>query len=193
MANTNRDLFMTFNVKKSTVTGGGFSFYITDKNTSNFFVQLITDVETNSFITKYVVLEQASDYRLVLQVVKPNKELIEIEGQLMDDKNAIYQFNLKDEEKDMIGTYSCEFWVCSMVNEEEEITTSNPWTYNIISSILSKADSRITKDPNYPVVMELKRDLENLASLSFDEEGNLLVTIDGVTKKFIPSEVLEDN
>jgi hypothetical protein len=188
MANTNRDLFMTFNVKKSTVTGGGFSFYITDKNTSNFFVQLITNVETNSFITKYVTLETASDYSLILQVVKPNKELMEVEGQLMDEKNAIYQFNLKDEEKDMIGVYSCEFWVRSTVNDEEEITTSAPWTYNVISSILSKADSRITKDPNYPIVTELRRDLENLASLSFDEDGNLLVTIDGITKTFVPKD-----
>jgi hypothetical protein len=53
---------------------------------------------------------------------------------------------------------------------------------------LSKADSRITKDPNYPIVTELRRDLENLASLSFDEDGNLLVTIDGITKTFVPKD-----
>lgn len=189
--NTNRDLFMTFNAKNSSITGGGFSFYITDKNTSNFFVQVISDIETNAFITKFVSLQKASNYRLVLQIVKPNRELIEVEGELMDEKSAVYQFNLKDEQKDMIGDYTCEFWICSIVDGEEEVTTSSPWTYKVISSILSKADDSIKKDPDYPVIKELKDFRDDLMNssyqLEFDEDGNLLVTIGGVTKKFIPS------
>ena len=95
MANTNRDLFITFNVKTSSVSGENFNFYITDKKTSNFFVQLVTGVTSNAFISKYTTLENASNYELILNIIKPNNEVLQLIGTLMNEKDSIYQFDLK--------------------------------------------------------------------------------------------------
>ena len=129
---------MMLDVKSSTLTGGGFEFYITDKNTSNFFVKLVINMSTNPHISKYVALEEARSYRLELKCKKPNGELMSINGELIDEFEALYHFNLTQEQKDIIGKYRCEYWIKCKVGGDEEILTSAPFEFIVQPSIINK-------------------------------------------------------
>ena len=160
--NTNRDILMTVDVKTSKVSNGGFSFYITDKNTSNFFIRLVMSMSTNALISNYVTLEKASNYRLELFIIKPDNRLLQIDAELMDEQNALFQFNLTEDCKDMLGKYTCEFWVHSTVNDEDEVITTDSFTYTVKPSIANNLDDVIEKDTDYPLVTELANQLEEL-------------------------------
>ena len=130
---------MQVDVKSSTVTGGGFTFYITDKNTSNFFVKLVINMSTNPNISRYVALEEASNYNLILKCKKPNGELLSINGELMNETEALFQYDLTQEQKDVVGTYLCEYWVTSTVDGQEEIITSSPSLQRAFREIVREA------------------------------------------------------
>ena len=171
MANTNRDILMTIDVKTSKVSGGGFSFFVTDQNTSNFFVRLVMSMSTNAIISQYVSLEQASNYQIKLYIIKPNGSLISIDGTLMDEKNALFQFNLPNDYKDFVGEYTCEFQISSTVNGGIDVITTDPFKYIVKPSILNDIGQPVDAQGE-PVV------------LMYDSYGNLVVTIDGETRTF---------
>ena len=161
-ANTNRDFYVTVDVKTSKVGNGNFSFFVTDKNTSNFFVKLGINMNDNSLISNFVALENAINYRLRLIVVKPNNEVKSIFGQLMNEEEGIFQFNLNEEYKDLLGQYKCEFWVYSTVDIVEEIVTTDPFIYTIKPSVVNDVDDVIKKDSQYPLLFQLITELEQL-------------------------------
>ena len=185
MSNTNRDLLMQIDVKSSSVTGGDFSFYITDKNTSNFFVKLGINMSTNPLINRYVVLENASDYELILKCRKPNGELISIEGQLMNEPNALYQFNLTQEQKDIVGVYLCEYWIKSKVNKEEEIITTESFEFAVYPSILNTFDNVVEDPQQYPLLQEIYDEIEDIKS------GNIEIDFEDYAKKEYVDEAIE--
>lgn len=162
MSNTNRDLLMQVDVKNSSVKGGGFNFYITDKNTSNFFVQLVIDMSTNPVIHKYVAIENASDYKLILKCIKPNGQLLSIEGTLMNEEESLFQYNLTEEQKDVVGAYQCEYWIYSTVNEQEEIITTAPFNFTVKESIINKLDGVIEDSEDYPILLDLIEEVREL-------------------------------
>lgn len=175
MSNTNRDLLMQVDVKNSAIKGGGFNFYITDKNTSNFFVQLVIDMSTNPVIHKYVAIENASDYKLILKCIKPNGQLLSIEGTLMNEEESLFQYNLTEEQKDVVGTYRCEYWIYSTVNEQEEIITTAPFSFTVKESIINKLDGTIEDSEDYPILLEL---IEEVKELQGNGGGNGNVNVD---------------
>ncbi len=153
---------MQVDVKSSSLTGGGFTFYITDKNTSNFFVKLVVNMSTNPNINRYVALEEASNYRLTLKCKKPNGELMSLEGTLMDEDQALFQYNLAQEQKDVVGAYLCEYWIQSTVNGQEEIITSEPFEFTVQPSIINSIDGVVKSVEQYPLVQELLNRIETL-------------------------------
>ena len=72
--NINRDYLIINDVKKSNVKldNGSIVFYITDKNTQNIFVNLVINVSNNDLIQKYANIENAEDYTLTMNIVKPD-------------------------------------------------------------------------------------------------------------------------
>ena len=176
---------MQIDVKSSSVTGGGFSFYITDKNTSNFFVKLGINMSTNPLINRYVVLENASDYELILKCRKPNGELISVEGQLMNEQNALYQFNLTQEQKDIVGVYLCEYWIKSKVNEEEEITTTESFEFTVYPSILNSFDNVVEDPEQYPLLQEIYDEIEEIRN------GNIEIDLEDYARKEYVDEAIE--
>ena len=75
MANINKDYIITVDVKKASVKySSAMTFYITDKKTSNIFCQLVINESNNELIKKYAPIENASDFNILLRVVKPNNE-----------------------------------------------------------------------------------------------------------------------
>ena len=54
------------------------------------------------------------------------------------EPEALYQVDLGDDCKNIAGTYKCELLITTTVNGREELNTSDPFTYLVKNSILSK-------------------------------------------------------
>ena len=81
MSNTNRDYAIVYDVKNSSlVLNRPLIFYITDKNTSNIFVRLVTAVSVGNGIDQYTDLEPATNYVLTMRVIKPSNEVKNIKA-----------------------------------------------------------------------------------------------------------------
>ena len=73
MSNTNRDYLIICDVKNSKLTiNRPIKFYITDKNTSNIFIRLVTKIENDSGVVEYVDIEPATNYVVTMRIIKPD-------------------------------------------------------------------------------------------------------------------------
>ena len=173
--NINRDYLIINDVKKSSITlnNGSMFFYITDKNTQNIFVNLVINVSNNDLIQKYANIENAEDYTLTMNIVKPSNTYKIIEGKLHDKEEAIFEFNLNEDCCDEIGTYRCELLTKCNINGHEEITTSNSLTYKVNSSILNDLDD-IVEAPEYPIVIQLFDKLSDIEQYEENRRANEL-------------------
>ena len=175
MANINRDYLIVNDVKKSNVSldNGSITFYITDKNTQNIFVNLVINISDNPLIQKYANIENAEDYILTMNIVKPDNTYKIIQGKLHDKANAIFEFDLPDYCCDKVGSYRCELLTKCYINNREEITTSNKITYKVKSSVLNDLDE-ITEAPEYPLVIQLFDKLSDIEQYEEDRRANEL-------------------
>ena len=173
--NINRDYLIINDVKKSNITldNGSMFFYITDKNTQNIFVNLVINVSNNDLIQKYANIENAEDYTLTMNIVKPSNTYKIVEGKLHDKEKAIFEFNLNEDCCDEIGTYRCELLTKCNINDHEEITTSNKLTYKVKSSVLNDLDD-IVEAPQYPLVIQLFDKLSDIEQYEEDRRANEL-------------------
>ena len=137
--NINRDYFVTIDVKSSKVNAlNTMKFYNSDKKTSNIYVQLLINMSDNPIISKYVVLENASDYTLTLNIIKPdNKTILTRKGKLIDEELSLFEYDLDEECKDMPGEYLCELYVGCNVDGHDEYSTADSFTYTVKKSILT--------------------------------------------------------
>lgn len=174
--NINRDYLVSIDVKNSSVSKENLNFYITDKKTSNIYVQLVINMSTNNYINKFVVLEEASNYQTQLNIVKPNNEPKTVKGELLDEENAIFLFDLEDDCKDLIGTYKCEVYASCTVNNRTEGSTSDPFNYTVKASIFNDLDEPIESDKDYPIILELIEQIKSLTGVD---------TSDLATKKYV--------
>lgn len=174
---------MQIDVKNSIVTGGGFNFYITDKNTSNFFVKLVINMSGNPIINRYVAIEEARNYKLILKCLKPNGELLSLEGELMNEEEALFQYNLTQEQKDMIGTYKCEYWIVSTVGGVEEIATTAPFQFTVQPSIINDLDGVIDDPVQYPIYQELLNRVDDMEDGLKDADLSYYATKDYVDEE----------
>lgn len=178
--NINRDYLVSIDVKNSSVSKENLNFYITDKKTSNIYVQLVINMSTNNYISKFVVLEEASNYQTQLNIVKPNNEPKTVKGELLDEENAIFLFDLEDDCKDLIGTYECEVYASCIVNNRTEGSTSDPFNYTVKASIFNDLDEPIESDKDYPIILEL---IEQIKSLTGTDASQF------ATKEYVQNEL----
>ena len=173
--NINRDYLIINDVKKSNIKldNGSMFFYITDKNTQNIFVNLVINISNNDLIQKYANIENAEDYTLTMNIVKPSNTYKVIKGKLHDKEKAIFEFNLNEDCCDEIGTYRCELLTKCNINDHEEITTSNKITYKVKSSVLNDLDD-IVEAPEYPLVIQLFDKLSDIEQYEEDRRANEL-------------------
>ena len=164
--NLNKDYIITVDVKNATVsTPSNMSFYITDVKTSNIFAQLVFNESNNTLIKNYAPVENAEDFEITLRLIKPNNDFKELKFTLLNQLEAFFMVNLTDEYKDYIGTYNCEFFVDSKVNDELERITTGSFRYNVLPSIANSLDDVIEGDPDYPLLDEL---LDRVESIDVD-------------------------
>ena len=162
MPNINKDYIITVDVKAATVKANSMSFYITDIKTSNIFCQLVINESSSELIKRYAPIEDASNYKITLRIIKPNNEFKEIEFSLLNQLEAFFMVDLTDEYKDYIGTYKCELFVDCIVNENLERITTASFNYAVKPSIANNLDEVIEGDPDYPLVDRILEQLENV-------------------------------
>ena len=170
MSNANRDYAIVYDVKNSSlVLSRPLVFYITDKNTSNIFVRLVTRIIVGNGIDQYVDIENASNYVLTMRVVKPNNEVKSIKA-TQREPGSIFEFDLTENFKDIPGTYICELMISTMVNSRQELITSDLFTYEVKRSILSRINQIIEHEDT--TVEKLLNELDaTKAELSSQVEG----------------------
>lgn len=168
MANTNKEYIITVDVKKASVKySSSMAFYVTDKKTSNIFCQLVVNESKNELINKYAPIENSSDYKITLRVIKPNNEPKELEFTLLNQRDAFFMVDLPDEYKDYTGIYKCELFVDCMVNGELERITTSSFNYTVKPSIMNDLDEVIEGDPDYPLVDEIVKQLKTVDPSQF--------------------------
>ena len=195
MSNANRDYAIVYDIKNSSlVLSRPLIFYITDKNTSNIFVKLVTRITVGDGIDQYTDIENASNYILTMRVIKPNNEVKSIEA-TQHETESIFQFDLTENFKDIPGKYTCELIISTIVSSRQELITSDPFSYEVKRSILSnvgeiietvdttvekllndlnttKTDlsSQIKEIANYPYYTNLKEfDIISTDTVNYDE------------------------
>lgn len=137
MSNANRDYAIVYDVKNSSLAlSRPLVFYITDKNTSNIFVRLVSRISIGDGIDQYTDIENATSYVLTMRVIKPNNEVNSIEA-TQHEEASIFQFDLTEDFKDIPGKYICELTISNIVSERQELITSDPFNYEVKRSILS--------------------------------------------------------
>lgn len=173
--NINRDYLIINDVKKSNVqlSNNNIFFYITDKNTQNIFVNLVINVSDSNLITKYANIENAEDYTLTMNIVKPDNTSKIIDAKLHSKEEAIFEFDLPEECCDVVGTYKCELLTKCVIDGHDEITTSNKLTYKVKSSVLNDLDN-IVNAPEYPLVIQLFDKLSDIEQYEEDRRANEL-------------------
>ena len=192
MSNANRDYAIVYDVKNSLlVLSRPLIFYITDKNTSNIFVKLVTRITVGDGIDQYTDIENASNYVLTMRVIKPDDEVKSLTA-TQHESEKIFQFDLTEDFKDIPGKYICELTISNIVNGRQEFTTSDPFNYEVKRSILSNVKNIIEgKDTT---VEKLLNDLDaTKAELISRIEGKVTKGESGViTHAMLSQEVREE-
>ena len=198
--NINRDYLVMLNVKNGNIASPKMYFYNTDINTSNIYVQLV--IKEN--LLNVSPIENATDYKIKVNIVKPNNVIKIIDGALVNEEESIFEFDLPEDCINLSGVYKLEFVVSGIVSEREEKITSLPTEYTVNKSILTDLNASTEESDDYPILLKLIEDVKTLQGggevdisqfvtqqelsgmFSFNESGELVVTINGVTKTFVP-------
>lgn len=163
ITNLNRDYLIKINVKEATIDVPKMTFWNTDKKTSNIFVQLVINMSTNELISNYVTVQNATDYKITLNVIKPKtKQYKTIEATLLNEEKALFEIDLPDEFTDQVGDYSFEFEVSSKVDSNDESITTSNGTYKVNGSILTNLNEETSSSPDLPILKQLIEQVKSL-------------------------------
>lgn len=163
ITNLNRDYLIKINVKEATIDVPKMTFWNTDKKTSNMFVQLVINMSTNELISNYVTVQNATDYKITLNVIKPKtNQYRTIEATLLNEEKALFEIDLPDKFTDQVGDYSFEFEVSSKVDSNDESITTSNGTYKVNGSILTNLNEETSSSPDLPILKQLIEQVKSL-------------------------------
>lgn len=163
ITNLNRDYLIKINVKEATIDVPKMTFWNTDKKTSNMFVQLVINMSENELIKNYVTIENATDYKIVLNVIKPKtNQYRTFEAKLLNEEKALFEIDLTSEFIDQVGNYNFEFEVSSKVDNNDESITTSSSTYEVKGSILTNLNKEISSSPDLPILKQLIEQVKQL-------------------------------
>ena len=201
MSNANRDYVIVYDVKNSSlVLSRPLIFYITDKNTSNIFVKLVTKVSVENGIDRYTDIENASNYVLTMRVIKPSNEVKSLEA-TQHEEGSIFQFDLTEGFKDIPGKYICELTISTIVNSRQELITSDPFNYEVKRSILSNVGEIIeTENTTVEKLLndldatkaELSSQIKDIVEKQYVSYEDFGAKLDGLSDDFEPIKKAHD-
>lgn len=163
ITNLNRDYLIKINVKEATIDAPKMTFWNTDKKTSNMFIQLVINMSKNELIKNYVTIENATDYKITLNVIKPKtNQYRTFEATLLNEEKALFEIDLTSEFIDQVGNYNFEFEVSSKVDNNDESITTSSSTYEVKGSILTNLNEEISSSPDLPILKQLIEQVKQL-------------------------------
>lgn len=156
--NINRDYLIILDVKSGEVDSPNIYYFNTDKNTSNLYIQMVIK-ETNIEATP---IDNATNYSIKANILKPNMVGKIVEGNLVNEAKAIYEFKLPADCTDFSGNAKIEFEVFCTVNGIEEVATSFSTKFKVYGSILTEQNKYIEDSSDYPILKELMAEAKEL-------------------------------
>lgn len=192
MSNLNRDYLVKINIKEGNIETPKMVFWNTDKKTSNMFIKLVINMSENELIKQYVTVQNATDYKVILNVIKPkSKNWKTLEADLLNESEALFSIDLPDEFKDQVGDYTFEFEVSSKVEGIDETITTASSTYTVNPSILTGLNKEIESDPDLPILKELINRVENLQGANLSDYQKITDSTLETTDKTVPGAINE--
>lgn len=158
MANINRDYLVVLDVKSGSINAPTMKFMNTDKATSNIYVQLVI----KQTVIVATPIQNATDFVVKANIIKNGNIAKLLVGELVNEVDAIYEFDLPSDCTDLSGDYLLEFVVSAAVDGAEESITSTSTTYTVGKSILTGLDSSIEDSSDYPILQKLIDDVREL-------------------------------
>ena len=155
----NRDYNITLDLSNGSVSCiDSLYFNITDNNVANIICTVVT-----SDYSKYPIevnpINDSANYSLKLYATKPKtSEYRELDAILIDEENATFEFVLTPELVDQIGKYKCEL----VISCENKALTSGSFYYRVIDSIFNQFDEEIESDPDYPILLDLIKQVQDI-------------------------------
>ena len=157
MSNINRDYLIILDVKSGEVDSPNIYYFNTDKNTSNLYVQMVLREPSVP-----IPINNATDYSIKANILKPNMVGKEVEGTLVNPEKAIYEFKLPSDCTDFSGNAKIEFEVFCTVNGIEEVATSFSTKFKVYGSILTDQNKYIEDSSDYPILKQLIEEVREL-------------------------------
>ena len=157
----NRDYNISLDLSNGSVSCiDSLYFNITDENVANIICNVVT-----SDYSKYPIevnpINNSSNYSIKLYATKPKtSEYRELDAILLDGENAAFEFKLTPEFVDQIGKYKCEL----VITNGDKSLTSGSFFYRVTESIFNQFDEEIESDPDYPILLELIEEVQNIDS-----------------------------
>ena len=155
----NRDYNISLDLSNGSVSCiDSLYFNITDENVANIICNVVT-----SDYSKYPIevnpISNSADYSLKLYATKPKtSEYRELDAILLDGENAAFEFKLTPEFVDQIGKYKCEL----VITNGDKSLTSGSFFYRVTESIFNQFDEEVESDPDYPILLELIEEVQNI-------------------------------
>lgn len=163
MSNINRDYLVTLNVKTSEIIlSSPMMFFVTDKQTMNIFVKLVVNASDNPFIREYASIENAKDYNVQMVIVSPKGDLYYMNSKLLNEEESLFLLNLENKHTNIVGVWTCELRVCSVVDGEDDIVTSKKFKYTVNPSITTNIENKIRKEVELDIVNSLSQRIDHL-------------------------------
>lgn len=143
----NRDYNFSLDIRTGKVTQSELSFTNTDSNVSNFYVSLLRDKQPVNI----------TNYKIIMNVVNPNGAFRMVNAANYNEALGIIEINLPSHCTNIPGTYAAEF----LIEYQGKKVTTDAFGYTVKSSIITDIDDSIVDDPQYSVLIELLREVEN--------------------------------
>ena len=152
LMNINRDYLIILDVKSGEVDSPNIYYFNTDKNTSNLYVQMVI----HETIVEATPIENALDYSIKANILKPNMVGKEVDGILVNKEKAIYEFKLPADCTDFSGNAKIEFEVYT----GDKIATSFATKFKVHGSVLTEQNKYIEDSSDYPILKELMAEVK---------------------------------
>lgn len=170
-----RNYEIVWNVTTNSVKLPQISVFNTDKNIFNFKLYIEHGTGKNIVRAKH---DELAEYKVVLKTVKKKTNTYITHDGVLDTIGDFFLFDLPEKFSNAVDSYNCQLFLTDDKNTEDittddEVVTSNPFTYAVKPSITTDLNGAITSNPDLPIVENLINELKVLAGLTLEDPNTV--------------------
>lgn len=171
-----RDYEIIWNVTTNSIKLPNISVFNTDVNIFNF--KLYVERGTGKHIVR-ATHDELAKYKIVLKTVKKKTNTYITHDGVLDVTDNFFLFDLPEKFSNAVDSYNCQLFLTDDKNTadittDDEVVTSNPFTYSIKPSITTDLNGAIESNPDKPILEELIAEVKGLSGLDPDATETLL-------------------